>query len=169
MVLGRRWRAVRARWTVRSVSARRPRTAPAGTCDWGNCDKPAIAWRRNGSRQLGEYLPVCAEHVQPVDDPPDYQTATLDAPAPEHGTPAWHIDQAVEHLAKADQLASTGSPQGAMVRALAATANAQIAAAKLALEGDAMLADLLGQVRQLNTHAEFVAIEVDRLDVPRRG
>lgn len=37
----------------------------AGTCDWGGCDEPSVAFRR--SPDTGDMLPVCGEHDRTVE------------------------------------------------------------------------------------------------------
>lgn len=75
------------------------------------------------------------------------------------GSPAWHALEAEQHLAEADKLASqaAGDPFLADTitrRLLAATANAQLGALKLALQQDIMLGDMNATLSELKRHAD---------------
>lgn len=38
----------------------RPPDPPMGTCDWGRCNREAIAWRYDANLKI--WLPVCPTH-----------------------------------------------------------------------------------------------------------
>lgn len=74
-----------------------------------------------------------------------------EAPEPEvDRSPEWHLAEAEEHLLEADVLASSGALAEATARLLAAAANAQIGALKLALRQDALLGLAEEHLRDIN-------------------
>lgn len=81
-------------------------------------------------------------------------TAADDEMPEEKHTAEWHLEQAEEHLAIADDFAARNFTDAAVTRLFAAAANAQIGALKLALQMDAMVAELARDARIIRDTAE---------------
>lgn len=73
-------------------------------------------------------------------------------------SPEWHLAEAEEHLLEADVLAAAGALGEATARLLAATANAQIGALKLALRQEHLLERVTDDLRTLLLNTEETAI-----------
>jgi hypothetical protein len=78
---------------------------------------------------------------------------------PEHGSPAWHLAEAEEYAARADEAVADGRLDIVTAHLLAATANAQIGALKLAFRQDAMLAEMRETLLGLGFAADNISRE----------
>lgn len=106
--------------------------------------------------QINTYADGDHENIGPDEFPPVESPApsnVSESSGPEHGSPEWHLAQAEEHLSRADKIVKlNGDPTG---RLLAATANAQIAALKLALQQDRLIAEAAADLRWLRERHQF--------------
>jgi hypothetical protein len=97
--------------------------------------------------------PIGYDHTMDGDPLPEglRYLATIPPPLPEGApseperSPEWHLAEAEEHLVEADVLASAGSLGEATARLLAASANANIAALKVALRQEQLLHEIREQ------------------------
>lgn len=79
-------------------------------------------------------------------------------------TPEYHLEQAEAHMKKADLAAAAGDHQVAAARTLAAAAEAQIGALKLAMRTEGHVTELVAQLYEMTRLAGMITDSAGSID-----